>query len=216
MSITEPNIAEILLRLSALYPEAHVELNYTSALELMIASILAAQNTDVNVNKVTADLFRKYRCPDDYLAVENEELEKDIYTTGFFRQKAKSIRAVCQRLVDDHGGKVPQSMEELIALPGIGRKTANVVLGYAFGVAEGIVVDTHHLRVNARLGISNGKNADKMERELMELVPNEEWIDFGQRITWHGRRVCDAKKPKCDECTLNDLCPSFEELKPTA
>ncbi|MBK7394162.1 MAG: endonuclease III [Chloracidobacterium sp.] len=201
-------VAEISQRLSKLYPDVHVELDYGTPFELMIASILAAQNTDVNVNKITPELFRKYRGPADYLNVEQEELEKDIYASGFFRQKAKSIRAVSQRLVEDFGGQVPATMEELLTLPGIGRKTANVVLGDAMGIAAGIVVDTHNIRLSALLGLSEQKSADKIERELMELVPKKDWIPFGQWITWHGRRVCNAKKPKCGECVLADICPS--------
>lgn len=202
--------AEISKRLKKLYPDAHVELDYGTPFELMIASILAAQNTDVNVNKLTPELFRKYRGPQDYLNVEQEELEKDIYASGFFRQKAKSIQAVSKKLVEDFGGKVPETMEEMLTLPGIGRKTANVVLGDAFGIASGIVVDTHNIRLSALLGISEQKTAEKIERELMELVPKKDWIQFGQWITWHGRRVCNAKKPKCPECVLADICPSSQ------
>ena len=194
-----------------MYPDVHVELNFSTPLELLIASILAAQNTDVNVNKVTTELFRKYRTPADYLAVPVEELEQDIHSTGFFRQKAKSIRGVCQKLTDDLGGEMPATMDELLTLPGVGRKTANVVLGYAFGTAAGIVIDTHNLRVNARLGTSDKKDAVKMERELMAAVPEKDWIDYGQLITWHGRRVCMAKKPKCAECVLFDICPSRQD-----
>ncbi len=200
--------AEIGKRLKKLYPDAHVELDYSNAFELMIASILAAQNTDVNINRITPELFRKYRGPEDYLKVPQEELEKDIHRSGFFRQKAKSIQAICKRLVDDHGGKVPETMEEMIALPGIGRKTANVVLGNAMGITTGIVVDTHNIRLSARLGLSEQKTADKIERDLMEIVPKKDWIMWGQWITWHGRRVCKAKTPHCAECVLNDICPS--------
>ena len=202
-------VTEVSKRLKKLYPDAYVELNFSNPLELLVASVLAAQNTDVNVNRVTADLFRKYKTPSDYLNVDALELEQDIHSTGFFRQKTKSIRAICQMLIEDFGGQMPATMDELLRLPGVGRKTANVVLGYAFGVASGIVVDVHNLRVNVRLvGISEQKDALKMERELMELVPKKDWINYGQWITWHGRRVCQAKKPKCGECVLNDLCPS--------
>lgn len=204
----QSQVAEVSKRLKKLYPDAYVELNFTNPLELLVASVLAAQNTDVNVNRVTADLYRKYKMPSDYLNVEVSELEHDIHSTGFFRQKTKSIRAICQMLITDFSGQMPATMDELLRLPGVGRKTANVVLGYAFGVASGIVVDVHNLRVNARLGISEQKDANKMERELMELVPKKDWIDYGQWITWHGRRVCQAKKPKCAECVLNDICPS--------
>ncbi len=200
--------AEIGRRLKKLYPDVHVELDYSNAFELMIASILAAQNTDVNINKLTPELFRKYRSPADYLQVSSEELEKDIHRSGFFRQKTKSIQAICKRLVEDFGGKVPETMDELLTLPGIGRKTANVVLGDAMGIAAGIVVDTHNIRLSHLLGLSDQKTADKIERELMDLVPKSEWIQFGQWITWHGRRVCNARKPKCGECVLADICPS--------
>jgi len=200
--------AEISKRLKKLYPDAHVELDYSNAFELTIASILAAQNTDVNINKLTPELFRKYRGPADYANAPTEELEKDIHASGFFRQKAKSIQAVSKRLIEDFGGKVPETMDELLTLPGIGRKTANVVLGDALGIAAGIVVDTHNIRLSNLLGLSDQKNADKIERELMELIPEKDWIQFGQWITWHGRRVCNAKKPKCEECVLSDICPS--------
>lgn len=202
------HVAEISKRLKKLYPDAHVELNYSNAFELMIASILAAQNTDVNVNKVTADLFRKYRQPADYLNVPIEELEQDIHTTGFFRQKTKSVRGVCEMLIDKFNGKMPQTMDELLQLPGVGRKTANVILGNAFGIAAGIVVDTHNIRLAGLLGLSEKKTADKIEKDLMEIVPKKDWIMFSHWITWHGRRVCNAKKPKCEECVLSDICPS--------
>lgn len=202
------HVAEITRRLKKLYPDARVELDYGTAFELMVASILAAQNTDVNVNKITPQLFRKYRKPQDYLDVPIEELERDIYASGFFRQKAKSIRAVSQMLVDEFGGEMPQTMEDMLRLPGVGRKTANVVLGEAFGIASGIVVDTHNLRLSRLLGISEQKTADKVERELLDLVPKKDWIKYGQLITWHGRRVCNAKKPNCGGCVLSDICPS--------
>lgn len=202
------HVAEISKRLKKIYPDAHVELDYSNAFELMVASILAAQNTDVNINRITPILFRKYRGPADYLKVDPAELETDIHKSGFFRQKTKSIRAVSQMLIDEFGGEMPQTMEEMLRLPGVGRKTANVVLGYAFGVAAGIVVDVHNLRVNPRLGVSDKKDAVKMENELMDLVPQKDWIDYGQWITWHGRRVCKARTPLCSECVLNDICPS--------
>lgn len=173
----------------------------------MIASILAAQNTDVNVNKVTPVLFRKYDGPQAFAEADTAELEKDIYTCGFFRQKAKSIQAVSRMLIEEFGGELPTTMDEMLRLPGIGRKTANVVLGEAMGIAAGIVVDTHNLRLSRLLGISTQKTADKMERELLDLVPKKDWIKYGQLITWHGRRVCNAKKPKCNECVLADICP---------
>ncbi len=201
-------VAEITRRLRKLYPKARVELDYGNAFQLMIASILAAQNTDVNVNKVTPVLFRKYDGPQAFVDADTAELERDIYTCGFFRQKAKSIQAVSRMLIEEFGGEMPTTMDEMLRLPGIGRKTANVVLGEAMGIASGIVVDTHNLRLSRLLGISEKKNADKMERELMQLVPQKDWIKYGQWITWHGRRVCNAKKPKCGECVLADICPS--------
>ena len=203
-------IAEVHKRLKKLYPDAQVELDYTNPFELMVASILAAQNRDTTINKITADLFRKYHRPEDYFAAPIEELEVDIHKSGFFRQKAKSLKAVSQKLIDDFNGEVPRTMAELLTLPGIGRKTATVVLGEAMGIAEGITVDVHHLRVEPRLGISNQKLADRMEKELMENLPQSKWIAYGQEITWHGRRVCHAQKPDCPNCVLNDICPSSQ------
>ncbi len=200
--------AEIGKRLKKLYPKAHVELDYSTPFELMIASILAAQNTDKNINRLTPELFRKYRSPEDYLAVEPEELEKDIHKSGFFRQKTKSIRGVCAKLIEDFGGVVPKTMKELLTLPGIGRKTATVVLGDGMGIAEGITIDVHKIRLSPRLGLSNQKAADKIEKEMLEIVPKKDWIKWGQWITWHGRRVCHARKPDCENCVLNDICPS--------
>jgi endonuclease-3 len=208
MEDKKAHVAEISRRLKKLYPDAHVELDYSNAFELMIASILAAQNTDVNINKLTPMLFRKYRGPEDYLKVPPSELEQDIHKSGFFRQKTKSIQAVSKRLVEDFGGELPRTMDEMLSLPGIGRKTANVVLGNALGVVEGIVVDTHNIRLAGRLGLSEQKTADKIERDLMEIVPKKDWVMFSHWITWHGRRVCHARSPKCAECVLNDICPS--------
>jgi endonuclease-3 len=201
-------VATVSKRLRKLYPDAYVELDFSTPLELMVASLLAAQNRDTTINKITPEVFRKYNTPQDYADAPTEELETDIHLSGFFRQKTRAIKALSQKLIDDFGGKIPQTMEELLTLPGIGRKTANVVLGYGFGIAAGIVVDVHNLRVNARLGISTQKLADKMEAELLDLVPKKDWIEYGQWITWHGRRVCKAIKPKCAECVLNDICPS--------
>ena len=202
------HVAEISKRLKKLYPDAHVELDYANAFELMIASILAAQNTDVNINRLTPELFRKYRKPADYLSVPPSELEQDIHKSGFFRQKTKSIQAVCKMLIENFGGELPKTMAEFLTLPGIGRKTANVVLGNALGVVEGIVVDTHNIRLAARLGLSEQKTAEKIERDLMAIVPKKDWVMFSHWITWHGRRVCKAKLPRCAECVLNDICPS--------
>ena len=199
---------EIAKRLKRLYPEPIVELDYTTPFELMVASLLAAQNRDTTINKITPNLFRKYRGPADYVAADTAELEQDIHLSGFFRQKTKAIKALSQRLADNFGGEVPQTMDELLTLPGIGRKTANVILSFAMGKAEGIVIDTHHLRLMPRLGLSQQKLADKMEREMFEIVPKKDWIMWSSMITLHGRRICVAKKPKCQDCILNDVCPS--------
>jgi len=204
--------AEIAKRLKRLYPEPIVELDYTTPFELMVASVLAAQNRDTTINKITPNLFRKYRGPADYVAADPAELEQDIHLSGFFRQKTKAIKALSQRLVDNFGSQVPQTMDELLTLPGIGRKTANVILSFAMGKAEGIVVDTHHLRLMPRLGLSQQKLADKMEKEMLEIVPKKDWIMWSSMITLHGRRVCIAKKPKCKDCVLNDICPSAFQI----
>jgi len=200
--------AEISKRLKKLYPEPVVELDYTTPFELIIASLLAAQNRDTTINKITPNLFRKYRGPADYVAADQAELEEDIHDSGFFRQKSKAIKALSQKLIDDFGGKVPETMDGLLTLPGIGRKTANVVLSFAMGKTEGIVVDTHHIRLSERLGLSDKKGADKIEKDLMEIVPEKGWIMWSSMITLHGRRVCVARKPKCETCVLNDICPS--------
>lgn len=200
--------AEIAKLLKKLYPVPTVELDYTTPFELMVASLLAAQNRDSTINKITPNVFRKYPGPADYIAVDQAELEQDIHLSGFFRQKSKAIKALSQKLIDDFGGKVPQTMDELLTLPGIGRKTANVILSFAMGKAEGIIVDTHHIRLSERLGLSSQKLADKIEKELIEIVPKRDWIMWSSMITLHGRRICRKQKPKCSECVLNDICPS--------
>lgn len=200
--------AEIARRLKELYPDPIVELDYTTPFELLVASVLAAQNRDTTINKITPNLFRKYRGPADYVAADTAELEEDIRLSGFFRQKSKALKALSQKLLDSFDGKVPETMDELLTLPGIGRKTANVVLSFAMAKAEGVVVDVHHLRVTPRLGLSTQKTADKMETELLKMVPKDDWILWSSMITLHGRRVCKARNPKCDECVLGDLCPS--------
>ena len=200
--------AEIIKRLKKAYPDAHCALVHTSPFELLIATILSAQCTDVRVNIVTADLFRKYRGPADFLSVEQTELEMDIHSTGFFRNKAKNIQAACQRIIDVYGGNVPQNMEALLTLGGVARKTANVVMGNAFGIASGVVVDTHVSRLSQRLGLSENKTPEKIEYDLGELVPKKDWVMFPHWMIYHGRQVCDARKPKCDICTLADICPS--------
>jgi endonuclease III len=198
---------EIIKRLRKAYPDAHCALDHTNPFELLIATILSAQCTDARVNIVTADLFRKYRGPEDYLKVPQTELEDDIRTTGFFRNKAKNIQAACGRIIEEYKGEVPQSMDELLTLGGVARKTANVVLGNAFGIASGVVVDTHVSRLSQRLGLTKHTDAGKIETDLQELVPKKHWIMFPHWLISHGRRVCIARKPKCSECVLNDICP---------
>ncbi|MBP6002986.1 MAG: endonuclease III [Pyrinomonadaceae bacterium] len=199
---------EIIKRLKKAYPDAHCALNHTSPFELLIATILSAQCTDERVNIVTADLFRKYRGPAAFLEVSQEELEKDIHSTGFFRNKAKNIQSACKRLIEEFGGEIPQTMDELLTLGGVARKTANVVLGNAFGIASGVVVDTHVGRLSQRLGLTENETAEKIERDLAELVPKKHWVMFPHWMIYHGRQVCNARKPKCTECVLVDICPS--------
>ena len=198
----------LLDRLSQLYPDPRCELNFTSPLELLVATILSAQCTDERVNIVTASLFQKYRSPEDYLAVPQEELETDIHSTGFYRNKAKNIRGACQRILDAYGGQVPDTMEELLTLPGVARKTANVVLGNIFNKAEGIAVDTHVTRLTHLMGLTEHADPVKIERDLMAKFPRKTWTAISHLLILHGRRVCNARKPNCAACTLNDLCPS--------
>ena len=204
----EERAPEIVRRLSKAYPDAHVALRFSNPLECLVATILSAQCTDEKVNEVTATLFRKYRKAADYLAVPEDELRADVKPTGFYNQKAASIRAACQRIVDAYGGEVPGTMEELLTLRGVARKTANIVLGNAFGVVEGIAVDTHVRRLAERLGFSGQKDPDKIERDLMVLIPRDRWFDFTYVLIDHGRAICVAKKPRCADCPVNDLCPS--------
>lgn len=202
--------AEIIKRLKKAYPDAHCALNHTSPFELLIATILSAQCTDERVNIVTADLFRKYRGPEDFVKASQEELERDIHSTGFFRNKAKNIKAASQRLIEVYGGNIPQTMDEILTLGGVARKTGNVVLGNAFGIASGVVVDTHVSRLSQRLGLTEEKTPEKIERDLQELVPKKDWVMFSHWLIFHGRQVCNARKPKCLECVLADICPSFQ------
>jgi endonuclease-3 len=201
--------AEIIRRFKTEYPDAHCALNHSNAFELLVATILSAQCTDERVNIVTETLFRKYRKPEDYLRVEQTELELDIRPTGFFRNKAKSIQGASQKIIEDFGGELPQTMEEMLTLNGVARKTANVVLGNAFGIASGVVVDTHVSRVSHRLGLTENIVPEKIEKDLAELVPREDWIMFPHWLIFHGRRICKARKPKCGECVLNDICPKI-------
>ncbi|MGQ9821433.1 MAG: endonuclease III [Thermogutta sp.] len=199
----------ILSSLAAEYPDATCSLNFQSPLELLIATILSAQCTDERVNQVTKSLFQKYRTARDYASVPLSELESDIQSTGFYRNKAKSIRACCERLDREFGGKVPPDMDALVELPGVGRKTANVVLGTAFGIPSGIVVDTHVARISRRLGFTDQNDPVKIEQDLMAIIPQSGWIAFSHRVIQHGRRYCKAKKPNCRDCPLADPCPKI-------
>ena len=199
--------AKIVKRLKAEYPDAECALIHRTPLELTIATILSAQCTDARVNIVTRDLFKQYRTADDFARAPIADLEKAVQTTGFFRNKARNIKACCQQLVDEHGGEIPQDIDALVKLPGIGRKTANVVLGTAFGLPTGVVVDTHVTRLSKRLGLTTHTDAVKIERDLIAVLPKSGWIDFSHRLIHHGRRICVARKPRCEQCVLNDLCP---------
>ena len=199
---------EVVLRLKAEYPDARTELDWKNPLELLVATMLSAQTTDVQVNRVTQTLFAKYRTAEDYAHADPSELEEDIRPTGFYRNKARSLLNMADALVEEHGGEVPNTMQELVALPGVGRKTANVVLGNAFGVDEGIVVDTHVRRVSGRLGLTENKDPVKIEQDLMKVLPVEDWTVFSHLLILHGRRTCKARKPDCPNCVLNDICPS--------
>jgi len=199
---------KIIKLLKRAHPDAKCALHHSNAFELLIATILSAQCTDERVNKVTADLFRKYRKPEDYLKVPAAELQEDIRTTGFFRNKTKSIQGACKILVEEFDDEVPQSMAELLKLPGVARKTANVVLGVAYGKAEGVVVDTHVSRLSHRLKLTKQKDAGKIEKDLMEIVPRKNWIEFAHLLIFHGRRICKARRPLCEQCVVEELCPS--------
>jgi endonuclease-3 len=211
--------ALVVRRLRAAYPDAECALQFRTPLELLVATILSAQCTDVRVNLVTPALFKKYPDAGAFAAAKPAELEKAIQSTGFFRNKAKSIKACCTELVKEHGGQVPRDLESLVKLAGVGRKTANVVLGTAFGIPTGVVVDTHVGRLSKRLGLTTHTDAVKIERDLMALLPKKEWIAFSHRMIAHGRKVCIARKPKCDVCPLADICPRIgvaEATKPTS
>jgi endonuclease-3 len=201
-------LSRLLAALRAAYPNAHCELNHTSPLELLVATILSAQCTDKQVNLVTATLFQKYRSPRDYAEAPRLELEQAIRRLGFFRHKARHIQACCRKLVDQHQGQVPRALEALTQLAGVGRKTANVVLGNAFGINDGIVVDTHVARLARRLNLCSEADPEKIERALMKLVPREQWTLFSHWLIWHGRRRCQARKPDCLGCELRADCPS--------
>lgn len=204
----EDRSPQIVKLLTKAYPGAKVALNFSTPLEMLVATILSAQCTDEKVNEVTATLFRKYRSAEDYLRVPEDELRRDIKPTGFFNQKAASIRAACQRIVEAYGGEVPDTMEELVTLRGVARKTANIVLGNAFGKVEGIAVDTHVKRLANRLGFSEQSDPDKIEQDLMRHVPKRRWFGFTYVLIDHGRAVCVARRPRCEECPVSNLCPS--------
>ena len=190
------------------HPDAKIALKFSNPLELLVATILAAQCTDERVNQVTRSLFKKYRTAEDYVKADLSTLEQDIKPTGFYKKKAKRLKEVCQILVEKFNSEVPRTMEELTSLPGVARKTANIVLSNAYGVNEGIIVDTHVFRLARKLGLTEGKTREKVEKDLMEIVPKDKWGRFADLLIFHGRRVCNARKPKCEICVLNSLCPS--------
>jgi endonuclease-3 len=209
-------IKPIIARLKRRYPEARCALDHQDPLQLLVATILSAQCTDARVNLVTRDLFTRYHTARDYADANPEVFEGEIKSTGFFRNKTKSILGMARALVERHAGQVPNTMEELTRLPGVGRKTANVVLGTAFGLNEGVVVDTHVSRLANRLKLTSQKDPVKIERDLMKLVPRRDWTDFSHLLIHHGRQICDARKPKCELCPVNDLCPSATTLRPSS
>ncbi len=198
----------IITELHKIYPDATCSLNFSNPLELLVATQLSAQCTDVRVNIVTEKLFQKYRSVEDFATVSQEELEQDIRSTGFYHNKAKNIRATAQRIITEFGGEVPHSMPELLSLAGVARKTANVVLGYAFGIEVGVVVDTHVGRLSRRLEWTKNDDAVKVEQDLMRIIPEQEWLNISHLLIFHGRSICDARKPLCEQCTLAHLCPS--------
>jgi len=201
-------VRDVIRRLKRAYPDAKCSLNHSNPFELLIATILSAQCTDERVNIVTADLFRKYKKPEDYLAVPPRELEKDIQSTGFFRNKTKSIQGTSKMLTEQYGGTVPHTMEELLELPGVARKTANVVLGNAFEIKSGVVVDTHVTRLSHRLAFTQAKTAEKIELDLIAIVPKKDWVIFPHLMIAHGRKICKARTPLCDQCPVEKQCPS--------
>ncbi|MFV0336994.1 MAG: endonuclease III [Chthoniobacterales bacterium] len=204
--------AELIERLPRIYPDAHCELDYKNPLQLLVATILSAQCTDKRVNLVTKELFKAAKTAKDYAKISQNDLEKIIHSTGFYRNKAKNIRAAGLALLEKHGGEVPQDMGSLAALPGVGRKTANVVLGNAFDINEGIVVDTHVGRLSRRLCLTKHSDAVKIEKDLVKIIPKKNWCLFSHWLIWHGRRRCMARKPDCANCELRDICPSADKV----
>jgi endonuclease-3 len=201
-------VEAIIAELRRLYPQATCTLNYSNPLELLIATQLSAQCTDERVNIVTATLFQKYRSVEDFAQVSQQELEQDIRSTGFYRNKAKNIRGACQRLITTYGSEVPRTMQEILTLPGVARKTANVVLGNAFGIVEGFVVDTHVGRLSRRFGWTINTDPVKIEQDLMRIIPRTDWLDLSHLMIFHGRAICDARRPLCEQCALAQICPS--------
>jgi endonuclease-3 len=204
-------VAAILAKLDEAYPNAHCELKHANAFQLLISTILSAQCTDTRVNQVTETLYKKYRGPKDFAYADPAELEKEIRPTGFFRNKTKSIMGASKKLVEEFGGEVPRTMEEMLTLPGVARKTANVVLGTAYEIASGVVVDTHVQRLGNRLDLTRNEDPKKIEQDLMQEIPKERWIQFSHQLIWHGRRVCFARKPKCEVCNLEKICYSKDK-----
>jgi endonuclease-3 len=204
--VAPDRIFEILKRLDQLYPDVTCALTHTSAWELLVATILSAQSTDVNVNRVTPELFRKYPTVEAFAVLTPEQLEPDVRSTGFFRNKSKSVVGAAKRIVAEFGGQVPRKMDDLLTLPGVARKTANVVLGTWFKIADGVVVDTHVTRISRRLELTKETDPQKIERDLMRVIPREKWILFSHQIIWHGRKLCYARKPKCVDCPLENIC----------
>ncbi len=204
----QEQVTELMSRLRQAYPDAKCSLDFTNPLELLVATILAAQCTDERVNQVTATLFKKYRTAQDYAAASLQQLEQDLRQINFYRTKAKHIRETCAILAARYGGQVPQTMQELSALPGVARKTANVVLGNAFGLVQGVIVDTHVNRISLRLGLTSSDDPVRAEQELMKRLPRQDWLDFTHLLIYHGRAVCQARKPLCQQCMLVDLCPT--------
>jgi endonuclease III len=209
--IAPERVAEILKRLDQLYPEVTCALTHTSAWELLVATILSAQSTDVNVNRVTPELFRKYPTVEAFAALEPEQLQPDIRSTGFFRNKAKSVVGAAKKIVADFGGRVPMNMSALLTLPGVARKTANVVLGSWFKIADGIVVDTHVHRISRRLELTTNTDPQKIEQDLMRIIPRARWILFSHQVIWHGRQLCFARRPKCVDCALENVCHAADK-----
>jgi endonuclease-3 len=209
---TDPKrVAAILAKLDEAYPNATCELKYENAFQLLVSTILSAQCTDVRVNQVTETLYKKYANPEAFAHANPKKLEQEIRPTGFFRNKTKSVMGASKSILEKFGGQVPRTMEEILTLPGVARKTANVVLGTAFGIASGIVVDTHVLRLSKRLDLTRNEDPKKVEQDLMQIIPREKWIQFSHQLIWHGRRVCAARKPKCAECNLEKLCYSKDK-----